>query len=190
MKRVSDDEMKRQFLAWQCRIRQIAVRQHAGRPAPGMQPRVLTPSGENLLPAMTVLIVPDDPDETTAFFRFQIQKSPDPRRVYESVLQYLQGEHYQDSDRFSDEMTALFAPRSPTAAKLLEVNHCLLEFEQYSQLWRLSSTVRRLPTRAPARQATLWHNRAFNPAIPSDAVVLGLRPDWRSAAASPLPPGV
>ena len=190
MKRVGDDEMKRHFMAWQCRIRQIAVREHGGRPTPGMQPRVLTPSGESLLPAMTVLIVHDDPDETTAFFRFQVQRTPDPRQVYESVLQYLQSEYYRSGDVFSGEMTALFAPRSRTAAKLLNLDHCLLEFEQYSQTWRLASKVRRLPAREPARQATLWHNRAFNPLIPSDAVVLGFTPDWRSAAASPLPPGV
>jgi hypothetical protein len=188
MRQVSGDEMKSRFLTWQCRIRQIAVREYGGQPTPGMRPRVIRPSGEILLPAMTVLILPDDPDESTMFFRFQVQKSPDPLKVYESVLQYLQGEHYQVSNRFSDEMTALFEPRSPTAVTLVKARDCLLEFEQFSQVWRLSCTVRRLPARSPAREATLWHNRAFNPAIPRDAVVLGFKPDWRSAAASRLPP--
>lgn len=189
MKQVSGDQMKSRFLTWQCRIRQIAVRDHGGRPTPGMQPRVLTPSGETLLPAMTVLIHHEDPDESTTFFRFQVQKSLDPHKVYESVLQHLQGDHFQEADRFSDEMTALFQRGSQTAAKLAKTRDCLLEFEQYSQLWRLSCTVRRLPAGAPAREATLWHNRAFNPAIPRDSIVLGFRPDWRSAMASPLPSG-
>jgi hypothetical protein len=189
MKRVSAEEMKSGFLTWQCRIRQIAMREHGGRPTPGMRPRVLRPSGECLLEAMTVLILHDEPEESTAFFRFQVQKSPDPLKVYQSVLGHLQGEYYQMSDRFSDELTALFEPQSPSAAKLVKARRCLLEFEQFSQVWRLSCAVRRLPPQAPAREATLWHNRAFNPAIPKDAEVLGFKPAWRSAAASSLPRG-
>ena len=49
---------------------------------------------------------------------------------------------------------------SRTAAKLVKSRDCLLEFEQFSQVWRLSCTVRRLPARSPAREATLWHNRS------------------------------
>ena len=29
------------FLDWQCRIRQVAMREEGGRPSPGMRPRVL-----------------------------------------------------------------------------------------------------------------------------------------------------
>ena len=189
MREFDADAMKSGFLAWQCRIRQIAMREYAGQPTPGMRPRVLRPSGECLVPAMTVLILHDDPDESTVFFRFQVQKTLDPHNAYQSVLGYLQGEHYQASDRFSDQMTALFEPASPTAAKLVKARRCLLEFEQFSQRWRLSCSVRRLPAKAPAREATVWHNRAFNPAVPGNAEVLGFSTDWRSAGASPLPPG-
>ena len=36
------------FLAWQCRIRQIAMRQDGGRPSPGMRPRVLNTAGREV----------------------------------------------------------------------------------------------------------------------------------------------
>ena len=49
------------FVAWQCRIRQIAMRQDGGRPSPGMRPRVLDASGGEIAPALTVLLVPRDP---------------------------------------------------------------------------------------------------------------------------------
>ena len=181
MKQITDEELKARFLAWQCRIRQMAARQHGGRPTPGMCPRVLSPAGEVLLSAMTILIIPADPRESTAFFRFQAQKTPDPRQLYESALDYLQGRHFSAPAEFSDEMTALFAPASKVAADLVATGRCLLEFAQSSQTWRMGSTVRRLPPRSPARQATMWHNRAFNPAIPGDAAVLAFKPDWRSA---------
>ena len=74
------------FLAWQCRIRQIAMRQDGGRPSPGMRPRVRDASGRELSPALTVLILPRDPAESAAFFRFQVTKTADPRDVYQRAL--------------------------------------------------------------------------------------------------------
>jgi hypothetical protein len=190
MKPISDEELRTQFLGWQCRIRQLAARQDGGRPSPGMCPRVLDATGKVMLAAMTTLIIPVDPAPSTAFFRFQIQKSPDPRKVYESALDYLQGEYFSAAAEFSDEVTAVFGAGSKTAGELVTAGRCLLEFAQYGQTWRLSCGVRRPPLRSPARQASLWQARAFNRDIPVDAAVLGFKPDWRSAGPSPLPPGL
>ena len=190
MKPISDHELKTQFLAWQCRLRQMAARQHGGKPSPGMCPRVLDRSGEVILPAMTILILPADPHESTAYFKFQVQKTLDPRKVYESALNYLQGDYFSVAAEFSDEMTALFQPNSKVAAELVKLGQCLLEFEQHGQVWRMTCMVRRLPARSPAREASLWHNRAFNRNIPGDAPVIGFTPDWRSAGTSPLLPAL
>ena len=65
-----------QFLGWQCLIRQSAMREDGGRPSPGMRPRVLDTAGRELAPALTVLLIPKEPEESTAFFRFQVMKTP------------------------------------------------------------------------------------------------------------------
>src|SRR5258707_15618652 len=70
--------LRDQFLGWQCRLRQLAVRQNGGRPSSGMRPRVLSPSGDELSPGITVLIVPADPDATIKLFRPQGLKTLDP----------------------------------------------------------------------------------------------------------------
>ena len=51
---------------------------------------------------LTVLIVPLAPEESTTFFRFNVQRSNDPRIVYEKGLQYLQSTYFQKPDLFSD----------------------------------------------------------------------------------------
>ena len=86
--------LREHFLAWQCRIRQIAMRQAGGRPSPGMRPRVLDASGGELAGALTVLIIPRDPAESTDFFRFQVLKTADPRDLYERALGYLQADYF------------------------------------------------------------------------------------------------
>lgn len=189
MQRLTDDQMCSAFLGWQCRIRQIAMREHGGRPLPAMQPRALLRSGEAVLEAMTIMLVPKRPAEATAFLRFQVQKTPDPARAYEAALGYLQSEYYQDPQAFSNEMTAVFPAGSMAAANLVKAKRCLLEFSQWSQTFRLTTSVRELPASAPARAFTLAHNRVFNPNLPATASVLGFKPDWKTAQADPLPSG-
>lgn len=167
------------FLGWQCRIRQIAMRQDGGRPSPGMRPRVLDALGHELSPALTVLIIPRDPTESTDFFRFQVLKTSDPRDLYERSLGYLQADYFQKPERFGDLMTAVIPEASPLASHT--DGACVLEFDQFSQRYVVPCSASVLRADDPARQATLWHNRLFNPTLPDEIMVLGFRPDWKSA---------
>ena len=75
------------------------MREDGGRPSPGMRPRVLDTAGRELAPALTVLLIPKEPEESTAFFRFQVMKTPDPRDVYERALAYLQADYFQTPEK-------------------------------------------------------------------------------------------
>ncbi len=185
MEITSREKIRDHFLGWQCRIRQIAMRNDQGCPSPGMRPRLLTTEGQELSPALTILLVPRAPEESTAFFRFQTQKTRDPKQIYENGLEYLQSTHFQNAKGFSDEMTALFNTGSPLAERLLAAGRCRLDFAQFNQRFDLLCAMRALAPDDPAFEATYWHNRIFNPAIPGAATVLGLTPDWASARADP-----
>src|SRR5215204_3638186 len=123
----STDEIRDHFLGWQCRIRQIAMRQEGGRPSPGMRPRLLTNAGRELSPALTVLIVPSEPEESTAFFRFQVQKTHDAREIYGRGLAFLQADYFQQPKLFGDRLTAVLPDGSPLALELTAEGACLLE---------------------------------------------------------------
>lgn len=187
MRAISDRKLRNHFLGWQCRIRQISARDYGGQPLPAMRPRVSSRKGEVMLPAMTVLLVPEEPSVSTAFFRFQVQKTNEEQRARDAAIHYLGGDFYQLPELFCDELTAVFGAGSETAAMLVKAKEVLLDFEQYSQSFRMFCTVTRLPDRNPARQASLWQSRLFNPNVANDAVVLGFKPDWKNAAADPLP---
>ena len=134
--------------------------------------------------ALTVLIVPKKPDESTSFFRFQVMRTQDPRDLYQRGLAYLQADYFHQPQNFSDRMTAVLDRASPLAASLLAEKSCVLEFDQYAKVFRIPCAVRQLSKRDEARAASLWHNRIFNPALPDDALVLELKPDWAKAVAS------
>jgi hypothetical protein len=183
MSKPAAKHLREEFLAWQCRIRQIAMRQDGGRPSPGMRPRVLDASGRELSPALTVLIIPRDPAESTDFFRFQVMKHADPRDLYERALGYLQADYFQLPQTFSDRMLAVLAEGSGLASTLVSAGRCVLAFEQFSQAYSLPCTVHMLGPDDPGREAAIWHNRLFNPALPETVHVVAFQPDWASAKA-------
>jgi hypothetical protein len=185
MKRISNEALRDQFLGWQCRIRQIAVRQFDGQPMPAMQPSVWSRRGEILMPRMTMLIVKAEPRESTDFFRHQLKRTHDHAEARAAGLAYLAADYFQDPPSFSDEMTALFPAESSPATAILDARPVLLDFDQYSQRFRISCRVRLLESNDPARQATLWHNRLFNPNLAGNAAVLAFKPEWKSAESDP-----
>jgi hypothetical protein len=181
------EAIRRHFIGWQCRIRQIATRQHGGRPTAGMRPRIIAASGEEIAPAVTVLILERDPADSTAFFREQVRKAIDPRIAYERGLAHLQAEYFQEPDAFSGRLAAIFPAGSPVAARLLGGATCILEFDQFRQSYRLPAAVREFLPGEPDREAAIWHNRIFNPALPDNLQALAFQPDWENAEARPGP---
>ena len=179
---MTPETLRERFLLWQCRIRQIAMRDDGGRPSEGMRPQILAPDGKILSDGAIVLLVRSDPAESTDFFQFQVRKNHDPKEVYQKGLSFLQATHYHRANRFSDEMTALFLPGSRLAGVLAGLATCRLDFRQFGQSWRLPCAVRELEAHEPAYRNTLWHNRLFNTQLSDDVRIFGFRPDWTAAA--------
>lgn len=182
------EALKAEFIGWQCRLRQLAVREAAGRPSSGMRPRVTAPDGSEIVPAITVLIHPADPEESTQLFRFQVQKTHDPIERYDKAIEILSGLHYQRPKLFGDVLTALFGPDSATAGRLLDYGACELEFSEYARGYRLPCRVLQLGEADPLHQATYWHNRLFNSSLPATVRVLSFAPDWMHAGSFDVDP--
>jgi len=180
---VLPDDLRNHFLTWQCRLRQIAMREQEGRPSQGMRPRVVDASGEQLSAGIIVLLVREDSFESTEFLKFQVQKYNDPQDVYKKALIFLQSTHYHRAAEFSDEMTGLFSKGSELVERMMSDGNVTLEFSQFSQTYRVPSKTRLLEPDEAAYEATLWHNKVFNPNIGSDIEIVGFRPDWDAAVA-------
>ena len=181
LNRAAAEALCREFVGWQCRLRQLAAREDGGRPSSGMRPRVTTRDGAELSPGIVTLIVESEPENSTQLFRYQYSRTQDPNERYDSMLETLQGSYFQEPSRFSDLITALFGAGSTLAARLSSDAHCVLDFEQYTQGYRIPCAVARLGESHRFYQATLWHNRMFNHQIPLGVEILAFRPDWPHA---------
>ena len=182
---VAQEALRGAFLGWQCRIRQIAVREHGGRPTPGMRP-VLEVAARRVGP-ITVVLNKRDGDKTTSQFRFMVKRTHDPLERYEAAMRHLAAAYYQRPESFSDQMTALFAPDASLPGRIAGRTDCVLLFEQFRQRWRLPCAARLLDPSSPGWQATYWHNALFNEHLPGGAQIVAFAPDWTRAEADPPP---
>ena len=213
----ASEELRDRFLRWQCRIRQIAMRGHGGRPTSGMTPFAFpapastraaesasgrVPScGSSLDPgpvpgsapggepiARIVTVLCKRPEHSaTMELRHLARRTHDPAERRGAALAFLAERYYQPAREFSDTLTASFPPASGTAAKLLAGGECRLDFEQFRQRFRVHCAVRRLSEHDPLREATFWHNLLFNPRLPADCIILGFAPDWPRSDSDPPP---
>ena len=181
----ANEQFRDRFLRWQCRIRQIAMRSHDGRPSAGMTPLVSAADSSAPLARIITVLCKRPEHSATMEFRHMARRTHDPAERRESALKFLAERYYQTANEFSDSLTASFPPDSGIAAALLGHRECRLDFEQFSQRFGLHCKVRRLSPNNPLREATFWHNLLFNPRLDAGCTVLGFEPDWQKSEADP-----
>lgn len=179
----SDHPLRASFLKWQCRVRQLNMREGDGRPDDAIMPAVhLDGTSEPLGHIITVMNKAPG-YSVTPELEHMARKTHDPAQRRADALKFLSATYYQKAAEFSDVLTATFPPDSEGALKIRRAQSCTLVFEAYSQRYDLVCKVWKLAAHNLLYQATLAHNRLFNPAIPPGTVVLGFEPDWSQSQA-------
>lgn len=174
------------FLRWQCRVRQMAMRDQEGRPDDAITPAVYLPGEDDAMGRIITLLNKSPGYSVTAELDYMAAKTNDPAQRRDQALQFLAAGYYQNAVEFSDILTATFSPGSEGAKTLHEAGHVTLVFEAFNQRFDLKCKVWRLAAHNPLHAATIAHNRLFNPALPPGTEVLGFEPDWdASSAAAP-----
>lgn len=183
----ADDRLRAAFLGWQCRARQMMMRDHGGRPTDAVTPAV-TLKGEAAPMGHLITIMSKAPAwSVTPELNHMAKKTNDPVKWREDALRFFSSTYYQKAHEFSDVLTSTFAPGSPGAAALRGAGEATLTFAAYGQRYDLACRIWKLARRNPLYAATMAHNRLFNPSLHPDTEVLGFEPDWAASSADPAP---
>ncbi len=175
--------MRDAFLGWQCRIRQISMRDNRGRPDETISPTV-TLAGETEPMGRIITVMSKLPQHgLTPEFKHMVRRTYDPAQRREKALELLSETYYQKHKTFSDVLTSVFPEGSEGAAAIRRAGSCVLGFDAFGQQYDLQCKVWRLASKNPYYQSTWWHNHLFNPNLSEDAVILGFEPDWDKSTA-------
>ena len=173
------------FLKWQCRVRQIAMRENAGRPDDAILPELLLPGQSSPLGHVVTVINRAPEHSVTAELMHIARQTHDPNERRDKAAQFFSAGYYQKHHEFSDQLTATFPPGSPGAAKIHESERCTLVFFAYAQRFALECEVIRLANEHPLYEAAYIHNYLFNPHLSPRTEILGFIPDWENSTADP-----
>ena len=173
------------FLKWQCRVRQMAMRDNQGRPDDAITPALYLPGQTEPMGHIITLLNKLPGYSVTPELLHMVKSTNDPAQRRDQAIRFFSATYYQKAAEFSDILTATFPPGSPGAATIREAGTVRLRFEAYAQAFDLSCKVWKLAPHNPLYQATMAHNRLFNPALPQDTEVLGFEPDWDASSSEP-----
>ena len=179
--------LREAFLRWQCRVRQMMMREQMGRPGDAIMPAVtLAGDAEPMGHVITVLSKLPAHSQVPEM-RHIVSRTNDPAKIRSDAIRFLSAAYYQKAAEFWDVLTATFPPDSDGARRIRRAKRCTLTFTAFSQRWDLTCRVWTLTQKNPLWQATYWHNALFNPSLPRETVILGFEPDWGASNANPSP---
>lgn len=181
----SNHPLRMGFLRWQCRVRQIAMRESEGRPDGGIMPDVVLPGEVEPMGAIITVMNKAPAYSVTPELQHMAARTNDPAQRRQQAIEFLSASYYQKAAEFSDILTATFAPGSAGAEKIHAAGRCTLIFEAYGQRFELDCKVWRLAPNNLLHQATIAHNMLFNPMLAPETEVLGFEPDWETSTSDP-----
>lgn len=176
-------ELMEKFLRWQCRVRQIAMRDKEGRPDDAVTPALTLAAETEPLGHIITLLAKWGIYSVTPELQHMVKHTNDPAQRRDKALQFFSSTYYQKIYEFSDTLMATFPPSSPGAEQIVKASECTLTFEAYGQRFDLACTVKRLKQDNPLYQATYWHNLLFNPGLHPQTEILQFSPDWDRSTA-------
>lgn len=170
--------LKDQFMGWQCRVRQLAMREQMGRPDDAIRPMLTLAGDTKPFGRITTVISKNMLHSKTPELQHMVKRTFDAAQRREKAIEFFSETYYQRQSEFSEILTATFPPQSANAARILGAETCVLAFEAYSQRFELACKVEALESGHPLYQATWWHNLLFNPDLHPETIVLAFKPDW------------
>ncbi len=173
------------FLKWQCRVRQMAMRDNEGRPDDAIMPDVILAGAAESIGAIITVLNKSPGYSLTAEMQHMAAKTNDPAQRRDQAIRFLSATYYQKHREFSDILTATFPAGSPGAQQIRGSDTCRLIFSAYNQTFDLECKVWRLADHNPLWQSTIAHNKLFNPTLLPDTEVLGFEPNWEASTSDP-----
>jgi len=125
-----DHPLRDAFLRWQCRVRQMMMRDDQGRPGDPVMPALTLPGDREPMGHVITVLSKAPQHSKTPEMRHMVRKTVDPAARRQSALTFFSEFYYQRAEEFSDILTATFPPASPGAAQIREAGRATLTFEE------------------------------------------------------------
>ena len=184
--RQQQNPLREKFIHWQCRAREISMRDNQGRPDDAIKPYLILDGEKQKLGQIITVLSRLPLYSQTPEMMHLVKSKVDPSACREAAVQLFSENYYQKSFQFSDVLTAGFPPSSTLAKLICDKMNCQLIFEYYSQRFELVCKATKIRKDDHLFQATWWHNRIFNPRLNPETIIIGFEPNWIASKANTI----
>ncbi|MDG2356270.1 MAG: hypothetical protein P8L82_09670 [Paracoccaceae bacterium] len=166
------------FMKFQCRARQMIMRDNLGRPDDSITPNIYLKG--NAEPITKIITLMHKLPEYAALSELMhiARKTNDPSQRRDQAVKLLSASYYQKHREFTDVLTATFAPNSNLAETLISEGRCRLLFDAYSHKFESTFAVNKLERSEFLFRSTVMHNQLFNPNLHPETIILSFSPGW------------
>ncbi|MCY4446045.1 MAG: hypothetical protein OXC02_06270 [Rhodobacteraceae bacterium] len=177
----SGQQLRKEFLKWQCRVRQIIIREHSGQPDESITPEVSF-FQESRKSFRCVTVLNRNLSQSVNQELIHMNKANhDLIKRREKAIQFFGERYYQKPDWFSDILTSTFVTGSERYQSLVAEKRCMLQFNAFNHEFNLACRIKVYQPNEHSWQATYWHNLLYNPYLLPTIAVIGFVPDWDSS---------
>ena len=166
------------FIKFQCRARQMIMRDNFGKPDESIIPKLYLKDQKDPICRIITLIHKLPEFSLLSELMHIAKKTNDPSQRREQAVKLLSSSYYQKHKEFSDVLTATFAPDSEIATTLVSKGVCRLSFNAFSHDFDIVFNVFKLEKSEFLYHSTISHNQLFNVNIHPETIVLSFNPKW------------
>ena len=171
------------FMKFQCRARQMIMRDNLGRPDASITPTIYLKG--NTKPITKIITLMHKLPEYSALSELMhiARKTNDPSQRRDQAVKLLSASYYQKHREFTDVLTATFTPNSNLAETLISEGSCRLLFDAHSHKFESTFTVNKLERSEFLFRSTIMLNQLFNPNLHPETIILSFSPGWEENGA-------
>ena len=167
----------RNFVVWQCSLRQKNFRMFGGKPSEGTSALLLDFKTNAKIATIRSILIEHNCLNTAKMFEFMIKKTHDPEERFLKAIKFFSSEYYNTPQNFDGSFTATFPFNSDLIKKILKKKKCIVEFFERDTGFHFPVYISKLKKTDTKWMYTFWHNSFFNSELTNNIDILYFSPE-------------
>ena len=167
----------RNFVIWQCGLRQRNFRKFSGKPSEGTLATIYDKNSNVEIINLRSVLIENNPSNSAKMFEFMTKKTHDPEERFLKAVKYFASEYFEDSKIFDGSFSATFPNNSKIVKNLLKKRKLNVQFFESTTGFNFNVNVKKLKKNDPIWKFTFYHNSFFNSSLDENIEILFFKPD-------------
>ncbi len=166
----------RDFIVWQCSLRQRNFRMFQGKPSEGIICKIYDKKNNKDIKNFVSVLLESKVKEASKMFEYMNKRTHDPEERYSKAVKLFSSEYFNTPENFDGRFTATFADNDTFVKKIKKSIKYQAQFFERDSGFDFPVKIKKLKKTDYEWQCTFWHNLMFNPGLNENIEVLLFTP--------------